>query len=57
MTDTNQMTDMSPHSQMKMSHCPQCDQKYNTRGMAQVRHNIRERFPKLEWQTLNLKNT
>jgi hypothetical protein len=24
--------------------------------MAQVRHNVRERFPKLEWQTLDLEN-
>ena len=40
-----------------MAHCPQCVQIYNTRGMAQVRHNIRERSPKLEWETFDLKNT
>jgi hypothetical protein len=26
-----------PCRQTKMTHCPQCVQKYNTRGMAQVR--------------------
>jgi hypothetical protein len=26
-----------PAPQTKMTHCPQCVQKYNTRGMAQVR--------------------
>ena len=45
-----------PHPQTKMAHCPQCDQNYNTKGMTQVRHNVRERSPKLEWQTLDLKN-
>jgi hypothetical protein len=45
-----------PYPQTKMAHCPQCAQKYNTRGMAQVRQNIRERSPKLGWQTLYQKN-
>jgi hypothetical protein len=39
-----------------MAQYPQCAQKYNTRGMAQVRQNVRELSPKLGWQTLNLKN-
>jgi hypothetical protein len=45
-----------PYPQTKMAHCPQCVQKYNTRGMAQDRQNVRERSPKLGWQTLFLKN-
>ena len=45
------------YPQTKMAHCPQCVQKYNTRGMAQVRQNVRERSPKLGWQKLYLKNT
>ena len=45
------------YPQTKMPDCPHCVQKYNTRGMVQVRHNIRERSPKLEWQTFDLKNT
>jgi hypothetical protein len=44
----------TPHT--KMEQCPQCAHKYNTRGKVQVRQNVRERSPKLGWQTLNLKN-
>jgi hypothetical protein len=40
-----------------MTHCPQCDQKYNTNWVTQVEYNVAECFPKLEWQTLILKNT
>jgi hypothetical protein len=46
-----------PYPQTKMAQCPQCVQKYNTKGMTHVRHNVRERSSKLEWQTLDLKNT
>jgi hypothetical protein len=45
-----------PYPHTKMAQCPQCAQKYNTRGMAQVRQFVRESSPKLGWQTLNLKN-
>jgi hypothetical protein len=46
-----------PHPQTKMTHCPQCVQKYNARGTSQVKHNVRESSLKLEWQTLDLQNT
>jgi hypothetical protein len=39
-----------------MAHYPQCVQKYNTKGIEQVRQNIKERSPKLKWHTLYLKN-
>jgi hypothetical protein len=45
-----------PYPQTKMVHCPQRVQKYNTKGMAQDRQNVRERSPKLGWQTLFLEN-
>jgi hypothetical protein len=37
-----------PHT--KMAQCPQCAQKYNIRGMSQVRQVVRESSPKLGWQ-------
>ena len=45
-----------PYPQTKMAHCPQCAQKYNTRGKAQGRQTKKECSPKLGWQTLYLKN-
>jgi hypothetical protein len=32
-----------PHPQTKMTHCPKCDQKYNTEKATQVGCNIGER--------------
>jgi hypothetical protein len=40
------------HSQIKMTQCPQYDQKYNTEWAMQVGHNVGERSPKLGRQTL-----
>jgi hypothetical protein len=41
-----------PHPQTKMTHCPQCDQKYNIEWAMEVGHNIGERSPTLGQQTL-----
>jgi hypothetical protein len=43
---------MSTSPPTKMTHCPKCDQKYNTEWVMQVGHNVRERSPKLERQTI-----